>query len=213
MEIISFNEGNREELLPRIEEVLRAGGVVAGPTDTAYGLFGNAADEQAVRKLFAIKNRPEEKAFPIFVKDVPVARKLAYISDAKARFLESVWPGQITVIFHHKEKLPEALTGGLDTIGIRIPAHSIMQEVLMRLDFPLAQTSANISGQPPAKTVQEIRDYFEGRPDQPDLIIDGGEVTGAASTIIDLTKNEPYVLRTGLMSREELEMLLQGLAG
>ncbi len=192
-------------------EVLRAGGVVVAPTDTVYGLICNAADDTAIRKMFVIKRRPQEKAFPIFVRDIAHARRYAYISDAKAKFLAAVWPGALTAIFNHKEKLPAALTGGRDTIGIRIPDHPFVAALLGRLDMPLAQTSANIAGLPAARTAAEAIAYFEKNQDQPDLIIDGGSVSGVSSTVIDCTGVSPLILRSGIVSKADIDRMLGNL--
>lgn len=195
----------------RLISTLSSGGIVVFPTDTVYGIMGNASDEAAIEKIFSIKKRSPEKAFPVFVKNISEARKLAYISDAKARFLENVWPGPVTVVFHHKEKLPPILTGGADTLGIRIPNHPLLLTVLSRLDFPLVQTSANLSGFAAAKTAAEIANYFRDSEVRPDLIVDGGIVAGVSSTVIDFTGFSARVLRTGVTSKEKLEGLLRSL--
>lgn len=208
MKVTVLHEENYKKILSMAERILKLGGIVAAPTDTVYGLLGDATRAEVVKKMFAMKKRPEEKAFPIFVKVIASARKYAYISDAKAKFLEKVWPGSLTVIFQHKEKLPKILTGGLDTIGIRIPNHRFLLELLARIEFPLAQTSANISGRPPARSRSEIKTYFGKEKERPDLIIDGGEIAGRSSAVIDFTGKEPLVLRTGAVSKTELDRIL-----
>lgn len=192
---------------PRIAAVIAAGGVVVVPTDTVYGLVCNAADEAAVRRMFAIKCRPLEKAFPIFVRDIAAARRWAYISDTKARMLESVWPGAVTAVFHHKEKLPPVLTGGRDTIGIRIPDHLFIAALLAKIDTPLAQTSANISDAPPARTAAEAALYFEGGRERPDRLVDGGDTPGISSTVVDCTGVSPIILRSGIVSPEDIDRM------
>ena len=187
--------------------VLRNGGIVIGPTDTVYGIFGDATKKQVIEKIFALKQRPLEKAFPIFVKDIEMARCYAYISDSKAKFLEKIWPGAITVIFHHKGKLSHVLTAGRDTIGIRISNHLFFLELLSQLDFPLVQTSANISGKKPAKNLKEIQEYFSGGEFKPDLIIDEGELAGSPSVIADYTKENLRLVRSGWISKTELDLM------
>lgn len=187
------------------------GGVVAVPTDTVYGLVCDARNEDAIRRVFAMKERPQEKAFPVFAKDIATARQYAYISDAKAKFLGRVWPGAVIAVFHHKEKLPPALTGGKDTLGIRIPDHPFLSALLSRLDFPLAQTSANISDMPPAKSCEEVERYFTGKKDEPDMILDGGVVPGVPSAVIDFTGASPLILRSGMVSKADIDRMLGGL--
>lgn len=210
MEIV-FLEQDSNVLIERVVGIIKTGGVVVGSSDTVYGLFCDAANERVVRKMFAIKQRPEEKAFPIWVKDIAAARKLAYISDAKVRFLEKVWPGAVTIVFEHKGKLPSILTGGKSAIGIRIPDHEFLLGLLNRLDTPLAQTSANVSGKPPAKTAQEVIAYFESQENQPDLVIDGGETSGVASAVIDFTGESPLIVRSGMITKNELDLLIEGM--
>lgn len=212
MKIASREQFTREILLAECELVLRAGGIVVAPTDTVYGILGRADRADVIEKVFAQKQRPQEKALPVFIKDIAEARKLAYVSDAKAEFLKKIWPGPVTAVFHHKEKLPEILTGGKDTIGLRMPNSPFLLELLHRLDFPLLQTSANISEQPPAKNREEIERYFSAEKIQPDLVIDGGEIVGKHSTLIDFTGKEPIVLRTGMVSRSELDEILSSLS-
>jgi L-threonylcarbamoyladenylate synthase len=209
MKIYRLTGKNFKKILFLAEKILTSGGVVIGPTDTVYGIFGKATDSRIIKKIFKMKGRHPEKAFPIFTKDIATARKLAYISDIKAKFLEKVWPGPVTVVFHHKEKLPQIITGGLSTIGIRIPNHQFLRELLKRLDFPLVQTSANVSGKPPAKNVEEVKEYFDKQKIRPDLIIDGGEIIGQASTVINFTGREPIILRFGAVTKEELERSLR----
>ena len=209
MEIISLHN-QYEQALATAAEVLEGGGVVVVPTDTVYGLVGDARSERVVKEMFAIKNRPAEKAFPIFVKDIPAARMIAYISDKKAQFLEKVWPGQVTVVFDHKKKLPDVLTGGMQSLGMRIPDHAFLCDLMQHIDFPLAQTSANISSQSPAKNRTELECYFLNASSRPDLIIDGGEVAGQSSVVIDFTEDELLVLRTGMITKEKLDQILKG---
>lgn len=209
--IYKFSVKSEIKLLAKCEKILRSGGIIISPTDTVYGILGDATNAETIKKIFAMKQRPQEKAFPIFVKDIATARKYAYISDEKARFLEKVWPGAVTVVFQRKEKLPPVLTGGFGTIGIRIPDHEFLLKLLARLDFPLAQTSANVSGFPSAKSGGEAKRYFEKSKIKPDLVIDVGESKSEQSTIIDFTQKEPIILRTGLMSKLELDRFLDSM--
>ncbi len=195
-------------VLMRAIGVTQSGGIAAVPTDTVYGLVCDAQNEAVIRRMFVIKERSREKAFPVFARDIAMARRYAYISDAKAGFLEKIWPGPVTTVFHHKEKLPAALTGGRDTIGIRVPDHPFLSALLGRLGAPLAQTSANISGMPPAKNADEVKKYFDGAAEKPDLVIDGGEVSGVSSTVVDFTGAAPLILRSGVLSKADIDRML-----
>ena len=130
------NEGHAVDQALR---VLEAGGVAVVPTDTVYGMVGAADNEIAIKTLFAIKKRDREKFVLLFVKDIAQARTIAYISDVKARFLEKIWPGAVSIIFQHKAKLASNISGD-DTIGMRMPAHSFVSILLEKWGRPLAQT-------------------------------------------------------------------------
>ena len=208
MNVIKF-EDDTEQIIPLVKDVIVRGGVMIGPTDTVYGIFGRADEEEVIKRMLDLKKSPEEKAFPIFVKDIKMARWYACISDAKARLLQILWPGPITAIFYHKEKLPPMLTGNSDSIGIRMPDHPLLIGLLAELMVPMAQTSANISEEPPARNAEEVFAYVESKQDKLDLFIDGGEVSGESSVVIDLRTSTPQILRTGLMSKDELDRLMQ----
>lgn len=208
MKVISLLDSNKFPILFETEQILRSGNIVVAPTDTVYGILGDATNELVIKKIFALKKRSMEKAFPIFIKDITFARKLAYVSDAKAQFLESVWPGSTTVVFHHKEKLPKLLTGGLETLGMRIPKYPFLQELLQKIDFPLVQTSANISDRVPAKNIAEVQEYFAESEIKPDLVVDGGQIEGSPSAVINFTGSTPTILRSGHLSLEELNRML-----
>lgn len=200
---------NETHALDQIVRVLDAGGVCVVPTDTVYGIVAAADNEVAIEKFLAIKERPREKIPLLFVRDVAQARYFAYISDKKARFLEQMWPGAVTVIFAHKGKLFSFLSGD-GTVGMRIPNHSFLAAVLDRIERPLAQTSANISGGAPAKNITEILAYFESHEPKPDFIIDAGEIAGAPSTIINFVHDMPLIVRSGMITKSELDALVNG---
>ena len=207
MEVITLRD-NHEEAVNIVSRAISSGGLVAVPTDTVYGIIGNATDTKAISSLYDLKKRPKEQRFPVFMRDIAMARWYAYISDAKARFLETVWPGPVTVVFNHKEKLSDMLTSSLDTIGMRVPNDRFLLKLLSHINIPLVQSSANIRGLAPSKNIQEIIASFEGQKIKPDLVVDGGELLGDPSVIIDLTAREPRILRSGVMSKDELAVLL-----
>ncbi len=211
MEIITFTEEHMPQILSRAERILRSGGVVAGPTDTVYGFFADALNAAAVKKIFSIKKRMKASALPVFVKDIPMARRYAYVSDAKAKFLETVWPGAVTVVFAHKEKFPKTLTGKKETIALRMPAHSLLQQLLAVCDAPIAQTSANMSGEVPVCSGQELYSRFTDSKVRPDLVIDAGELLGVPSTIIDFSNNQATLVRMGMRDKSEFDELFESI--
>ena len=207
MKVVKLTEENKAKILLQCERILGQGGVIIGPSDTVYGIYANASDEQAVKKIFKIKKRAPEKALSIFVKDIVAARRLAYIDDRKARFLEKVWPGPVTAVFYKKDVISDLVTGGKETVGLRIPVHSFLRELLNRLDFPLVQTSANISGNEPVMSAEKAREQWK-KEKAVALIIDGGELNKQPSTIVDFSKNESIILRSGIITKKELDEML-----
>lgn len=210
MEVIILQE-HQEKALEQSVSVIKNGGLVVIPTDTVYGIVGDATQAKTIEHLYALKARSKEKAFPVFVRDVAMARRFAYISDAKARFLEHVWPGTLTVIFHHKEKLPSILTAGKDTIALRMPQSAFALSLLARIDIPLVQSSANVSEMPAAKNSEDVIASFAHQKQKPDLVIDGGEIIGMPSTIIDFTAREPRLVRSGVMTKQDIDLFFQNL--
>lgn len=208
IKIIRLNEKNLDKTAEKAAAFLKQGKIIVSPTDTVYGILGDATNPETIKKIFLIKNRPSDKIMPVFVKDIASTRRYAYISDAKAKFLEKVWPGPVTVILHHKEKLPAVLTAGRETIGMRIPEHPFVLKLLEKTGVPLVQTSANISSQPPAQNIKEISAYFKKSRHKPDLIIDAGPAMAEASTVIDLTRDKPLIIRAGIIGKEELDKML-----
>lgn len=208
MEAITWSE-YQEKAVIKAASVIASGGLVAVPTDTVYGIVGDATRAEVIERLYTLKKRSKEKAFPVFVRDVAMARLFAYISDTKAILLKTIWPGPVTVIFHHKEKLPHVLTANQDTIALRIPKHPFFASLLSRVDVPLVQSSANLSHLPPATNSQDIITLFAAEQHKPDLLIDGGEVVGTPSTIVDFTTNELRFVRSGVMSKNDLDSFFQ----
>lgn len=200
-EIITLTPETEEKILARTVRVLRNGGLVVSPTDTVYGILGNAQNEDAIQKIFALKRRNRRKALGVFVRDIPAARRLAEIDDRKARFLERVWPGAVTVIFYKKAVLPDSLTGSLPTIGIRVPTHPFLLKLLDAVSFSIVQTSANISGETPIQTVSEAWERL-GSEGLIDLCIDGGALSSEQSTAVDFTGETPVITRAGAFRAE-----------
>lgn len=191
---------NNEDVLKRVIRALREGEVVCAPTDTVYGLLADAMNEKAVQKIFQIKRREEEKPLPWFVSGVWMAREYAEIGGKEEQFLKKAWPGAVTAVFR-------ARRGG--TIGLRAPKDEFLQSMLREMGMPLAQTSANISGKPPARSAKMAFRYFVGQSPCPALLVDGGERKGEASTVIDLTGGTPRILREGVFPVEAVFRLFR----
>ncbi len=215
MEIVRFNlTGDWRDIDPNIIEralkSVKKGDCIVFPSDTVYGLGVNALKNHSVERLFKIKKRPETKPVPIMVKDIEMAKKLAYINPERERILKSVWPGQVTVILEKRDIVPEVLTGNRRTIGIRIPDHPFTQYLMENLDFPLTCTSANFSGNPPLISSHEVINTFEKAYPRPNLILDAGDLPESPpSTILDLTLPQPKITRVGPITKKDLMKMLK----
>ncbi|MFH1820539.1 MAG: L-threonylcarbamoyladenylate synthase [Candidatus Nealsonbacteria bacterium] len=206
MEIIKFDNNHAIELAVG---VIKRGGSIIYPTDTVYGLGVSALNQYTIEKLFKIKKRPETKPVPIMVRNIEMAKKLAYIDAKTERILREVWPGQVTVVLEKREVVPDILTAGLKTVGLRIPSHFFTQLLMENLDEPITATSANFSGEPSLGSAVEIIKIFNNAYFRPDLILDAGELPlSPPSTVLDLTSSQPKITRVGPISKKDLDKLL-----
>jgi L-threonylcarbamoyladenylate synthase len=171
------------QIIKKVVEIIKNGGVVIAPTDTVYGLICDSTNKKAVEKIFKIKKRPKKKLIPIFVSDIKMAKKFADISPKQEKFLKQVWPGKVTAVFPYKKP------------GLRIPDYKLVLSLVKRVG-PLAESSANISGQPASGNIKEVLKQFKGKKYQPDFIINAGNLPKSKpSKVIDLTIWPPKTLR------------------
>ena len=196
-----------EEAIARAGEILKQGGLVAFPTETVYGLGGNALDPEASKKIYAAKGRPSDNPLIVHIADMESLERLVTEVPEKARILaEKFWPGPLTMIFPKTEVVPFETTGGLDSVAVRFPSDSIAQAMIRAAGGYVAAPSANTSGRPSPTTAQHVE---EDLGDAIDMIIDGGPVgIGLESTIVDFTEDVPVVLRPGYISLEMLKETL-----
>jgi len=182
-------------------EVLQAGGLVAFPTDTVYGVGALAFDGKAVESIYTAKDRAIEKAIPILIGDAEDISKVASEVPPMAKKLaERFWPGPLTLIVPKHLSLPDSVSA-TNTVGVRVPDHIVARSVL-RAAGPMAVTSANLSGQPSPSTAQEVFAQLNGRIA---LILDGGKTPGdMPSTLVDCTRSKPIVVREGPISFDEI---------
>jgi len=193
-----------QETQARAAIIISQGGVIAFRTDTFYGLGADPLNQDAIRKVSELKGRGDAKPILLLISDL---RELdRFISEQSKSFIsiaERFWPGPLTLIGIARAELPIELTLGTQTIGVRLPADENVRALVRVCGGGLTATSANISGQPPALSAKDVEHYFaQGI----DLIIDGGEVTATQpSTVLDLSKPEPRLIREGAVSRGELK--------
>ncbi len=194
----------RPAALERAVAVLRAGGLVVLPTDTVYGVAAHAFLPTAVARLFEAKGRSTEKAIPLLLADAGALPEVASeVPPAAWALARRFWPGALSLVVPRSPAVPDIVTGGSDTVAVRVPDHEVARALIQRLGAPLAATSANRSGEPAPVTA---RDALEMLGEWVALVLDGGPSPGGvASTVLDLTASPPRVLRPGPLSAAELE--------
>jgi L-threonylcarbamoyladenylate synthase len=189
--------------------ILRAGGLVAFPTETVYGLGADASNADAVRKVFAAKGRPHDHPLIVHVADAVQALNWARTLPAAAHALaRKFWPGPLTIVLKRAAGVSDLVTGGQDTIALRVPSHPVAQALLRRFGGGIAAPSANRFGRVSATTAEHVRGEFGA---EVDCILDGGAAdVGIESTIVDLSGSWPALLRPGAIAAPQLEAVLGG---
>lgn len=204
---LKIDDKNRDLVLEEAASLLKMGEVVAFPTETVYGLGGNALDKNAVSKIFEAKKRPSWD--PLIVHVCSLEMLNSVISE-KPKILEKIvksfMPGALTVILPKSEIIPENVTASKNTIAVRWPSHPVALELIEKAGVPIAAPSANLFNHPSPTTAQHVLDDLSGRIE---MIIDGGEVSiGVESTVLDLTADKPTILRPGGVTKEDLESVI-----
>ncbi len=204
--IVKMPEGG-EEAYEKAAKVLKDGGLVAFPTETVYGLGGNALNPEASAKIYAAKGRPSDNPLIVHVSDVDMVEGLVKkIPKAAKDLMEAFWPGPLTIILKAGDAVPRQTTGGLDTVALRMPNHPVALELIKKSGLPIAAPSANASGRPSPTKAAHVMEDLSGRID---MVLDGGEVEiGVESTIVDLTGDTPQILRPGYITKEMLESVV-----
>jgi len=197
--------GDYDAILERVVGVLQRGGTAVYPTDTLYGLGSNALDAHAVGRVFDIKHRSYVKALPMLVRDLSWARELAYISAEQETIIAQFWPGKVTFVLPRRPIVPAITCGGGQTVGLRAPEHQFVQNLLRHLGYPLAGTSANVSGSEPINDARAIAAAYAQTAPQPDLVLDAGVLPHSEpSTVVDLSGRIPRILRQGAVRADKI---------
>jgi L-threonylcarbamoyladenylate synthase len=201
--------GASEHEIAHAVDVLRAGGLVAFPTETVYGLGADASSADAVHRLFAVKGRPADHPVIVHLGDAVQLDEWGVEVDDVARTLtRACWPGPLTVVVRRAARVPDAVTGGLPTVGLRVPDQPVALALLRALGGGIAAPSANRFGRVSPTTAADV---FADLGDDVDVILDGGPCrVGVESTIVDCSRPEPAILRLGGLPRERIEALLGG---
>jgi L-threonylcarbamoyladenylate synthase len=193
--------------IKRAVSVLKAGGLVAFPTETVYGLGADARSSEAVQKIFAAKGRPPTNPLIVHVAGVAMAKLYAMEwPDSARRLAQRYWPGPLTLVLPRYRTIAPEVSAGLDTVGLRMPNHPLALELIQRFDGPIAAPSANRSNHLSPTTAQHVREELG---DGVDLILDGGPCrVGIESTVLDLTGTRPVILRPGGITRAQIEKII-----
>lgn len=190
--------------IDEIVKILKNDGIISVPTDTVYGICSRISTKKAHDKLVAVKNRPEEKSFPVMCANIEQIKSIALVNEIAEKIIKSFMPGPITIVLKKNKDLPNYVTNGKDTIAIRMATSKEMKEIIEKIESPLFMTSANISGKPTCNSLEEI----ENACPLLDGMLEGKIIYGKGSTIVDCTSNEIKTLRSGPISYEEILKVL-----
>jgi len=201
---------DEKEQYRRAVEALRAGGIVALPTDTVYGLCAVAADAAAVRRLYDVKARPADQPLPLFVASAEQAELVVTMNEAARALARAFWPGALTIVLPRRPAFETLAAGGGDTLGVRVPADAAIREIAGQLG-PITATSANRSGAPETRTAAEVEAQLDG---DVDVIVDGVVAADArTSTVVDCTDPASVrIMREGAIGRDAITDALAGVA-
>ncbi len=201
-----------EAALTEAGELIRSGETVAFPTETVYGLGANAYDENAVRKIFAAKGRPGDNPLIVHISAIDQIYDIikGEMPENAALLADAYWPGPLTMIFEKSSRIPDAITAGLSTVAVRMPAHSVARAFIDACGVPVAAPSANLSGKPSPTTAAHVLSDLNGRIP---LILDGGACdVGLESTVLDARSGYPTVLRPGGITSEMIAEIVGGVS-
>lgn len=204
---VDLRQSASAETIQTAAKILQAGGLVAFPTETVYGLGGNGLDSEACKKIYAAKGRPSDNPLILHISEMeelqPIVRE---ISPAAQKLMDAFWPGPLTMVFPKADIVPAQATGGLDTVAVRFPNHPVARAIIKAAGLPIAAPSANSSGKPSPTRASHVQFDLDGKID---MIVDGGAAEwGLESTIVDVSGEVPMILRPGAVTKEMMEEIV-----
>ena len=194
----------KQNEIDELVKILKNDGVISVPTDTVYGVCARISSQEAHDKLVVVKNRPNEKAFPVMCANIEQIKSIAIVNKNAEKIIKAFMPGPITLVLKKNKDLPDYVTNGKDTIAIRMATSDVLKEIIEKVGSPLFMTSANKSGEPICNNFDDI----EKACPLLDGMLDGKVNYGEASTIVDCTSNEIKILRNGPISLKKIEKIL-----
>lgn len=208
---IDFKNNTNYTKLGKPAKIIKNGGLVIFPTETVYGIGTNGLDKNAIKKLYSVKQRPLNKPISLLVNNINMIETVAKnITDLEYALIQKFFPGPLTIILEKKEIVPDILTAGSNTIGIRMPANNIALKLIDYAGVPIATPSANISGKPSGTNVEDIMKDFNTKVDC--FIDDGPSKIGLASTIVKVIDGQIHILRQGSISKKDIDSVKDALA-
>ncbi|MBQ8044522.1 MAG: threonylcarbamoyl-AMP synthase [Clostridia bacterium] len=207
MNIIDLKNKQKYEEIVRAAEVIKQGGVVLFPTETVYGIGANGLDENAVKKIFETKGRAQDNPLILHISDFKMVKHIAKdITNLEYKLMDAFWPGPFTIILKKKDNVPNVVTGGLDTVAIRMPKNKIANCLIKYANTPIAAPSANISGRPSGTVLEDILEELGAKMD---CVIDGGKCeVGIESTVVKVEEGVVRILRPGKITKEQIEQVV-----
>jgi len=204
---LDFRKEKNYDKLKAPAEILKQGGIVVFPTETVYGIGANALNEDAVKKIYEAKRRPPHKPISLLVSNMDMVEMVAKdITDLEYKLMEAFFPGPFTIILKKKDVIPDIVTCGTDTVGIRMPDLELTRKLIDFVGTPLATPSANISGKPSGTNLESIMKDFK---ESVDYYINGGDSKlGVASTVLKVIDGVPHILREGSITKKEIEKIV-----
>lgn len=199
------------DALKEAAKLIKSGGTVAFPTETVYGLGANALNPEAVNNIFKAKGRPNDNPLIVHIDKIEMLDELSpEVSEKAKKLANAFWPGPLTMILKRDKDIPDAVTAGLNTVGIRFPKNKIAQEFIKLSGVPIAAPSANLSGKPSPTQAEHVYEDLNGRVDG--IILSEDSEVGIESTVINMTEEPPVILRPGIISKDEIESVIDFVA-
>lgn len=203
---INLKEKIEIEKLKEPARAIKEGKLVVFPTETVYGIGANALDENAVKNIFVAKGRAQDNPLIVHISNLEKLEELVLeIGEIEKKLIENFWPGPLTIVFKKKDIISNTITGGLDTVAVRMPSNDIAKQLIKYADVPIAAPSANVSGKPSGTLAEDIIEELDGKVE---YIIDGGKVDiGLESTVVRVIDGEIHILRPGKISPEDMQKI------